>query len=113
MTTEHVSRQDFEEALREDEATQPTPQPTGREIFQEVEKKMTGLLGSSASDCQITLDCRVARDPITTLGDVTEVLVMMNHKGVEKKAHRQAMLRADRKALNTIGEFPHGTEERN
>ena len=29
----------------------------------------------------------------------------MNSRGIEKKSHRQAMLRAGRKALNKIGEF--------
>ncbi|WP_412535941.1 hypothetical protein [Marinobacter sp. MIT932201] len=113
MATEQVTRQDFEEALREDEIQQPKPEPTGAQVFTQVEAELNKYLGSSAADCASTLDCAVANHPETTLADIIHCLMVMNHKRIEKKAHRAAMLKAARKALTIIGEFPHGTENRN
>lgn len=112
MSIEPCTKQDFEEGLREDGIDQPKPEPTGPEIYRQVESRMTALINTSASDCAITMDARAERDPVDTIGEVTQLLVMMNHKGIEKKSHRQAMLRAARKALNSIGEVPNGSENR-
>jgi len=105
MSLELCTKQDFEEGLREDGIEQPKPEPTGPEIYRQVEARMTALTNTSASDCAITLDNSATSHPVETIGEVTQLLMMMNHKGIEKKAHRQAMLRAARKALNSIGEF--------
>jgi hypothetical protein len=113
MTTEQVSRQEFEEALREDEIQQPKPEPTGAQVFAQVEAELNKYLGGSAADCASTLDCAVSNHPETTLADIIHCLMVMNHKRIERKAHRAAMLKAARKALTKIGEFPHGTENRN
>jgi len=113
MATEQVTRQDFEEALREDEIQQPKPEPIGPEVFAQVEATLNKYLGSSAADCASTLDCAVANHPETSLADIIHCLMVMNHKRIERKAHRAAMLKAARKALTKIGEFPHGTENRN
>ncbi|WP_372986979.1 hypothetical protein [Marinobacter sp.] len=113
MTTEQISRQDFEEALREDEIQQPKPEPTGPQVFAQAEGYLNKYLGSSAADCASTLDCAVANHPETTLVEIVHCLMVMNHKRIERKAHRTAMLKAARKALNKIGELPHGTENRN
>ncbi len=113
MATEQVSRQDFEEALREDEIQQPKAKTTGPQVFAQAEGYLTKYLGSSAADCASTLDCAVANRPETTLVEIIHCLMVMNHKRIERKAHRAAMLKAARKALTTIGEFPHGTENRN
>jgi|GEM_PF-1436945 hypothetical protein len=105
MTTEQVSRQDFEEALREDEIQQPKPGRTGAQVFADVEKEVNKYLGSSAADCAATLECSVANHPELALADIIHCLMVMNHKGLERKAHRAAMLKAARKALTKIGEF--------
>lgn len=84
---------------------QPKPKLTGPEIYRQVEARMTALINTSASDCAITMNNKAESDPVDTIGEVTQVLIMMNHKGIERKSHRQAMLRAARKALNSIGEM--------
>ena len=66
---------------------------------------MTALLNTSASDCAISLNNDADRDPAGTIRKVLSFLHLMNLRDIEKKSHRQAMLRAGRKALNTIGEF--------
>tara|TARA_Y100001973_G_scaffold50133_1_gene74417 strand:- start:471 stop:794 length:324 start_codon:yes stop_codon:yes gene_type:complete len=105
MSLEPCTREEFEEGLREDGIDQPKPEPTGPEIYRQVEARMTALINTSASDCAITMDNSATYHPVETIGEVTQLLVMMNHKGIERKSHRQAMLRAARKALNSIGEF--------
>jgi len=64
------------------------------------------LINTSASDCAITLNNAADRDPAGTIRKVLSVLRLMNFRGIEKKSHRQAMLRAGRKALTEIGEIP-------
>lgn len=105
MSLEPCTREEFEEGLREDGIDQPKPEPTGPEIYRQVEARMTALINTSASDCAITMDNRATYHPVETIGEATQLLVMMNHKGIEKKSHRQAMLRTARKALNSIGEL--------
>ena len=104
MSMQTVTRQEFEEGLREDGVLQPERGPLGG-LIDMSEKQMTALLGTSADDCSITLSNRAERFPVDTLQKTVNVLSLMNSRGIEKKAHRQAMLRACRKALNKIGEF--------
>ena len=68
-------------------------------------KLATRLLGTSVDDASTTLINQAESRPACLLVDVAMVLTIMNKEGIEKKSHRQAMLRAGRKALNTIGEF--------
>lgn len=106
MTTEQVSRQDLEEGLREDEIQQPTVLDKLRERSREQnEKELNRLLGSSCSDCAITMENDVNRDPAEALRTALRTLLLMNEKGIQKKAHRQALVRAGRKALGKIGEL--------
>lgn len=104
MSMQEATRQEFEEGLREDGIAQPSFD-TLRHRIEKVERQMTALLGTSASDCAISLDNDANRDPAGTIRKVLSVLHLMNLRGIEKKSHRQAMLRAGRKALNKIGEF--------
>ena len=104
MSIETVNRHQFEEGLREDGISQPKHRNL-HGLIDATEKDMNGLINSSASDCQITLDCGLANDPAGTLRRVISVLHMMNFHGIEKKSHRAGLLRAGRKALNQIGEY--------
>lgn len=106
MATEQMSRQDFEEALRDDEIQQPDCVDAIFELCREhKEKEINRLLGSSCSDCAITMENDVARDPAEALRTAMRTLLYMNEKGIQKKAHRQALVRAGRKALGIIGEL--------
>lgn len=104
MNMQTVTRQEFEEGLREDGVRQPVRGTLGG-LIDNTEKEMTALIGTSASDCAISLNNDAERDPSGTVRKVMGVLNLMNARGLEKKSHRQAMLRAGRKALNKIGEF--------
>lgn len=106
MSIEPCTKAEFEEALREDGIEQPRPQLTGAEIFSVVEAKMQRLINTSAADCSITLTNSANSNPVETIGEITQVLVMMNHQGIDKKSHRQAMLRAARKAMASLAEYP-------
>lgn len=63
------------------------------------------LVGTSAEDCSITMQNRVASSPMGALSDVAEALNYMNTNGIEKKAHRQALMKAGRAALKKLGEM--------
>lgn len=65
---------------------------------------MNRVTGTSASDCQITMELQAESRPAATLSDVSQVLLMMNHHAIEKKAHRQALAKAGRKALAKLCE---------
>lgn len=104
MSMQPATRQEFEEGLREDGIKQPVRATLGG-LIDKTEDQMTALIGTSASDCAISLNNDAERDPAGTIRKVLSVLHLMNFRGIEKKSHRQAMLRAGRKALNTIGEF--------
>jgi hypothetical protein len=102
---QEANRQDFEEGLREDGIRNPVRAPLGG-LIDRTEQQMTALINTSASDCGITLNNDADRDPAGTIRKVLSVLHLMNFRGIEKKSHRQAMLRAGRKALAEIGEIP-------
>lgn len=74
-------------------------------LIDRTEDQMNALINTSASDCAISLNNDAERDPAGTIRKVLAVLHLMNFRGIERKSHRQAMLRAGRKALNNIGEF--------
>jgi len=48
---------------------------------------------------------RVASSPMGALSDVADALNYMNTNGIEKKAHRQALMKAGRAALKKLGEM--------
>jgi len=105
MSMQEANRQDFEEGLREDGIRNPAGATLG-DLIDRTEQKMTALINTSASDCAISLNNDAERDPAGTIRKVLSVLHLMNFRGIEKKSHRQAMLRAGRKALAEIGEIP-------
>jgi hypothetical protein len=105
MSIQEATRQDFEEGLREDGIRKPVRAPLGG-LIDRTEQQMTALINTSASDCAISLNTDADRDPAGTIRKVLSVLHLMNFRGIEKKSHRQAMLRAGRKALAEIGEIP-------
>ncbi|WP_228285589.1 hypothetical protein [Marinobacter sp. bablab_jr008] len=105
MSMQTVTRQEFEEGLREDEARTAVRASYGGLIETTQEKEMTALIGTSADDCAISITSHAETEPVETIRKVIRVLELMNSRGIEKKSHRQAMLRAGRKALNKIGEF--------
>lgn len=74
-------------------------------LIDRTEDQMNALINTSASDCAISLNNDAERYPAGTIRKVLAVLHLMNVRGIERKSHRQAMLRAGRKALNKIGEF--------
>lgn len=63
------------------------------------------LVGTSAEDCSITMQNRVASSPMGALSDVAQALNYMNTNGIEKKAHRHALMKAGRAALKKLGEM--------
>ncbi len=84
-----------------------------QQALDEAVKLTTKLLGTSADDTGTSLMLQAENRPGQLLMDVSMALTIMNKERIEKKSHRQAMIRAGRKALNTIGELPRGTENRN
>lgn len=74
------------------------------EVFAASQALMHKYTGTSASDCGITMDRRVDNCPGTALGEIAQVLLMMNFHCIEKKAHRQALARAGRRALARLAE---------
>ena len=104
MSMQPANRQEFEEGLREDGIHQQQMEKLGG-LIDSTEKKMNALINTSADDCAISLNNDAERDPAGTIRRVLAVLHLMNLRGIERKSHRHAMLRAGRKALNKIGEF--------
>ena len=64
------------------------------------------LCGSSASDADISMSLNAENRPEETLIGIAGALIEMNNAGTEKKAHRQALAKAARKALNKLAEVP-------
>lgn len=62
------------------------------------------LIGVSAGDCESTLMCRVANNPLDALGLVAKTLQYMNEQRIEKISHRRALVKAGRAALATLAE---------
>lgn len=82
-----------------------TPRGNLGGIIDSTEKDMNRLIGGSATDCDSSLKCSLANNPTGTLRTVTRVLHLMNARDIEKKSHRQALVRAGKKALAMIGEY--------
>lgn len=63
------------------------------------------LTGTSASDCDITMMRKVDTAPAEALAEVVNALHHLNTQGLDKKAHRQALMKAGRAALKKLGEL--------
>lgn len=68
------------------------------------EQRALRLTGTSASDCETTAMHNVESHPVEVLADVANALRFLNEQRVEKKAHRQALMKAGRAALKKLGE---------
>lgn len=75
------------------------------EVFDKSKALMHKYTGTSASDCGITMDRRVDNCPGAALGEIAQILLMMNFHCIEKKAHRQALARAGCTALARLAEI--------
>lgn len=62
------------------------------------------VIGTSASDCEISMVLCATTSPVTTLATIAETLHHMNAKGIEKISHRKALMKAGRKALAVMGD---------
>lgn len=63
------------------------------------------LLGTSADDCGASIDLEVEVNPYRGLMTVAATLVHANQTNRENKSHRQALMKAGRKALKDLGEI--------
>lgn len=63
------------------------------------------VIGSSASDCEVSMMLQAGHSPVRTLAEVANTLHYMNANGIEKKAHRHALMKAGRAALKKLGEM--------
>lgn len=70
----------------------------------EIDREVTRLLNTSASDCAISVEGMANRQPANALAVVGAALVYMNNHGIGRKSHRQALMKAGRLALKTLGE---------
>lgn len=88
----------------EQAAASPASQSAGAaDMTNELLQKYTG---TSADDCRIMMELNAERTPGTTLTEIALILTAMNHLGIEKKAHRQALAKAARSALNRLAVLP-------
>jgi len=69
------------------------------------EKRAQKLVGTSASDCQTSIMLSAERTPVEAIADVANALCWLNEQCLEKKAHRQALMKGGRAALKKLGEF--------
>jgi len=67
---------------------------------------MQRYTGTSADDCRIMMELSAEKNPGTTLCEISLILAEMNHLGIAKKSHRQALAKAGRNALNRLAELP-------
>lgn len=70
----------------------------------EIDQKVTALLNTSASDCSISMEGMADRKPADALAVVRSALIHMNENGMDRKSHRQALMKAGRLALKKLGE---------
>ncbi|WP_342632104.1 hypothetical protein [Marinobacter alkaliphilus] len=103
MSMQTVTRQEFEEGLREDGICQ---QPLKRHLVCIIEKDMHRIIGASVQDCEATLDGLLRHYQADALRRITDVLQLMNERGISKKSHRQAMARAARTVIKNLAEVP-------
>jgi len=74
-------------------------------LTDEQQKRAAGIIGSSASDCEVSMVLSAGHSPVRTLSEVAETLYYMNVRGLEKKSHRQALMKAGRAALKKLGDM--------
>lgn len=103
MSTQTVSRHEFEEGLREDGSCE---QPLHRHSVCVIEKDMHRMIGASVADCEATLNGLLRHYQADALRRITGVLQLMNERGIEKRSHRQAMARAARALIKNLAEVP-------
>ena len=60
------------------------------------------LINTSAADCAVSIMRTAYTDPIYTLHLIADTLQLLNDRGLEKKSHRQALLKAGRAALKEL-----------
>ncbi|WP_296935989.1 hypothetical protein [uncultured Marinobacter sp.] len=103
MSMQTVTKQEFEEGLREDGTCQ---QRLHRHSVCVIEKDMHRMIGASVADCEATLDGLLRHYQADALRRITGVLQLMNERGVEKRSHRQAIARAARAVIKNLAEVP-------
>jgi len=74
-------------------------------LSEEQKKRAAMVIGSSASDCDVSMTLQATHSPVRTLCEVAETLHYMNANGIEKISHRKALMKAGRKALNVLGDM--------
>lgn len=70
-----------------------------------IAEKAARIVGTSASDCEISMRQQAETAPARVLEEVAQTLYWMNRQGIEKLAHRRALMKAGRAALNKLGEI--------
>lgn len=74
-------------------------------ITEEQRDEVVWLIGTSASDLEISLTCQVEKSPMRVLTNVATALFYMNEQGIEKVSHRKALVKAGRAALKKLGDM--------
>lgn len=74
-------------------------------ITEKQRDEVVWLIGTSASDCEISLTCQVETSPLRVLTSVATALFYMNEQGIEKVSHRKALVKAGRAALKNLGDM--------
>lgn len=77
-----------------------------RKALEDAPQLATRLLCTSASDTDITMSLNAQNRPAETIISIVGVLIEMNNNSIEKRAHRQALAKAARKALSNLVEVP-------
>ena len=91
--------------MRNEEAVTNAPLKRS-EVIDKSKALMHKYTGSDARSCQIQMDLNAESRPGETLAQIAQILLMMNFHCIEKKAHRQALAKAGRKALAKLSEMP-------
>lgn len=74
-------------------------------LTEEQRNEAVSLLGTSAEDCAQNIMRSVEINPYRGLMTIASTLVHANQTNRENKAHRQALMKAGRKALKDLGEI--------
>ena len=74
-------------------------------LTEEQRNEAAKLLGTSADDCAQNIMRSVEINPYRGLIAVASTLVHANQTNRQNKAHRQALMKAGRKALKDLGEL--------
>lgn len=62
------------------------------------------VIGTSASDCELTMMRNASAAPVKALVIIAETLHYMNANNIEKASHRRALMKVGRKALTVLGD---------